>query len=304
MKTNVKNILSHLVSCAFLLFSCFYMYDFYKCLSGFIANGFREPGVMLPMVLSFLLPVLCFLVFFYDFYVKAIPNAAKIAFKIFFIIYAVLNLVFIFGNLELYASNNALGVYSALPSFGVHFPYDMIAVHFAIIAICAVLLAFGFAKCKKATEFFGGLRQCGTFNINVFVYIALCLFAIFAFVFVGSAIMASFTSFENALHDAKFIFLVLWVLIIPMMNLIFLAKKPKSIIALASGIGVNLVFGALLFIFEYTSPDFMVHVGKPLFLIAFSVSLPIEMALIVLMMVIGTIYMIFKLISELIKKKA
>ena len=297
--TNTKNLLVHAASCIFFLFSCFYMYDFYKCLSGFIANGFREADIMLPMVLSFLLPVLCFLVFFYDFYVKRINNITNIVLRMFFIIYGTLNLVFIFGNLELYASNNTLGVYSSLPSFGVHFPYDMIAIHIAIIVFLVISLVLN----KKAAMFIGELRQHGIFKINSFVYVALCLFAIFAFVFVGSAITASFTSYENALHDAKFIFLVIWVLFVPIMNLLFLAKKPQSIATLAFGIGVNLAFGVLLFIFEYTSPDFMVHIGKPLFLIAFSVSLPIEMAIIVLMMTIGTVYMTFKLISELSKKK-
>ena len=30
MKTNIKNLISHVASCIFLLFSCFYMYDFYN----------------------------------------------------------------------------------------------------------------------------------------------------------------------------------------------------------------------------------------------------------------------------------
>ena len=64
MKTaDKKPVIVRIATVVLLLFSCFYMYDFYKCLSGFIANGFREPQVMLPMILAFLLPVLCFFVF-------------------------------------------------------------------------------------------------------------------------------------------------------------------------------------------------------------------------------------------------
>ena len=70
MKTNAKALITRGMTVLFLLYSCFYMYDFYKCLSGFIANGFREPLVMLPMILAFFLPVLCFLFFVYDFYVN------------------------------------------------------------------------------------------------------------------------------------------------------------------------------------------------------------------------------------------
>ena len=94
------------------------------------------------------------------------------------------------------------------------------------------------------------------------------------------------------------------------MNLAFLAinpevpsiKKGAKIAALSAGIGVNLIFGALLIIFETISPDFMVHVGKPLFLIAFSVSMPIEMALIIAMLTIGTTAMVAKLILTSFKK--
>ena len=65
MKTTDKKVpIVRAVTVILLLFSCFCMYDFYKCLSGFIANGFREPLVMLPMILAYFLPVFCFLFFF------------------------------------------------------------------------------------------------------------------------------------------------------------------------------------------------------------------------------------------------
>jgi hypothetical protein len=46
-----------------------------------------------------------------------------------------------------------------------------------------------------------------------------------------------------------------------------------------------------------------VHIGKPLFLIAFSVSLPIEMGVILGIMALGTVIMITKLIILLVKKR-
>ena len=307
MKTNAKNILVRATSLIFLLLSSFYMYDFYKCLSGFIANGFREAHVMLPMVLSFLLPVICFLAFFYDFYVKSVAKLGKIIFSALVIAWGCVNLYFIFTNFELYASNNALGVYSSLPSIFVHFPYDMIAVHFALIALHALMIILSFAK-RDVSD---GLKQHGIFKLNLIEYIALCVLAILVFVFLGSSIFSIFTSFENALYDAKFIYLVLWLLVIPIMNLTYLALKPERLIekkgakiaALAAGIVANLIFGALLIVFETVHPDFIVHIGKPLFLIAFSVSMPIEMAIIIAMMVIGSVAMAAKLIAILTKAK-
>ena len=153
MKTNSKLLLVRFVTCIFLLFSALYMYDFYKCLSGFIANGFREPLVMLPMILAFFLPVLCFLFFFYDFYVSAIHPALKTASSIFVAIYTATDLALIFANIHLYKSNNALGVYDSLPSIILHFPYDMIVVLSAIFIWQIFNLAVADRKGTRAGEF-------------------------------------------------------------------------------------------------------------------------------------------------------
>ncbi len=310
MKTNLKNRLTNAFTCIALLFACFFMYDFYKCLSGFIANGFREPSVMLPMVLSYLLPVICFLYYFYDFYVKDTKKAAKIIYSVFVIIYAAVCLVFVFKNIELYISNNSFGVYDALPSIFMHFPYDVIIIHFVLIALQIFNIVTAILPESQAAKFREGLKMAGTFKLCVLEYIPLCVLAIVVFVFSGASIYATFSSFDNAFYDFRYIFLLLWVFITPMMNLGFLVFKPEKrdfsakakIIALGSGIAVNLIFGVLLLIFERTYPDFMVHIGKPLFLIAFSVSLPIEMGVILGIMAIGTIALCVKLISVLAKK--
>ena len=48
-----------------LMFICtsLFMYGFYKSLSGFIANGFTDGIRMIAMILSYILPVICFLFF-------------------------------------------------------------------------------------------------------------------------------------------------------------------------------------------------------------------------------------------------
>ena len=62
-----------------LMFICtsLFMYGFYKSLSGFIANGFSDGIRMVAMILSYILPVICFLFFFYNYYVKKIKNFFK-----------------------------------------------------------------------------------------------------------------------------------------------------------------------------------------------------------------------------------
>ena len=310
MKNNVKKALIYTLGAVLLLFSCFYMYDFYKCLSGFIANGFREASVMLPMVLSFLLPVLSFLFFFYDFYVKSVHRVAKIVFSSVVILWASVNLGFIFSNISLYASNNRFGVYDALPSIIVHFPYDMIIVHFALVLL-AVFDIFCAAKSDTPPALFvKSFKQSELFRLKAWEFLLLCVLAILVFVFSGAAVTAAFTALSNAFYDFRYVFLLLWVGLIPLINLAYLVAKPEKLIgsklggalALGAGILTNVIFALLLLIFELTYPDFMVHIGKPLFLIAFSVSLPIEMGVILGIQLIGTAAMTTKLILTLVNK--
>ena len=135
MKTiNKKSVAVRGITGVLLLLSCFWMYDFYKCLSGFIANGFREPLVMLPMILAYFLPVLCFLFFVYDVYVRPIHPAVKTVYSLFVALYATADLVLICSRWELYVSNHALGVYDALPGVILRFPFDM-----TVILPCLIL---------------------------------------------------------------------------------------------------------------------------------------------------------------------
>lgn len=283
-----KSLFVRLGTGVFLLFSCFYMYDFYKCLSGFIANGFREPLVMLPMILAFFLPVLCFLFFFYDVYVRAIPPTVKTVYSVFVALYAATDLALIFLNLPLYVSNNALGVYDALPSIVLHFPYDMIVVLAAILALQIFHLAVGDREGTRIGAAWNGCKQRGKVNLGVIEYVALSLLAIVVFVFAGAAITATFTAFGNAFYDARYLFLLLWVAVLPMANLLLLVAKPQKRAWYVAGIGTNFAFALLFLVLELTYPDFLVHIGKPLFLIAFSVSLPIEPAIILFIMALGT----------------
>ena len=311
MKINKKSLIVRAVALLFLLFACFYMYDFYKALSGFIANGFREPLVMLPMILSFFLPVLCFLFFVYDFFVKALHPTVKAIYSVFTVVYAAADVVLILMNIKLYASNNALGVYDALPSIILHFPYDMIIILFALILQQTFNLASLDGKNENVEGFLNGIKQRGSLKIRVWEYILLSVLSIVVFVFTGSAICATFTAFENAFYDFRYIFILLWVMLVPLANLVLLTIKPEkmdiskknALTALGIGIGANLIFGALFLILELTYPDFLVHIGKPLFLIAFSISIPIEPAIILGIMLLGTVVMAVRMILLAKKKK-
>ena len=297
MKTTDKRTLCvRLASCLLLILSCFYTYDFYKCLSGFIANGFREPLTMLPMILAFLLPFICFLFFFYDVYVRAIHPVVKAVYSVAVSLYAAADLALIVLRMELYVSNNALGVYDALPGIFLRFPYDATVVLAALLVWQMFSLAVADRRGGKVNAVLNSLKQRGTVRIGACEYAALSLVAIFVFVFTGAALFGAVSAYKNAFYDFRYVFLIVWVMLIPMANLALLILHPermelKRSVKLAlfgSGVAANLVFGLLFLILEVTYPDFLVHIGKPLFMIAFSVSLPIEPTIILGIMLAGT----------------
>ena len=302
-----KIILIALTSLLFLL-SCFFMYNFYKCLSGFIANGFREPLKMLPLIVSYLLPVICFLFFFYDTYNKNANNTAKIIYSCIVVAIAVFCLVGIIINFSLYASNNRLGVYESLPSIIISFPYDALVINSLLILLQGYNVFAIIKPNHKISKAKLAIKQTNTVNLSKVEYLLICVLAILSFVFIGSA-LCCFNAIENVLYDAKYIFLALWELLIPLTALLLLVFKVEKwnisqkakLITLFSAIVLNLVFSVLLFVFELTTPGFMIHVGKPLFMIAFSVSLPIEMLVLIVIMLISTIIHTIKIIL-LLKK--
>jgi hypothetical protein len=283
-KIYAQNRYVYTVTALLFYVACLCMYNFYKSLSGFIANGFREPLVMLPIITTCALPAFCFCMFFYDTYVKKMGRLGVAIYAGLAAAVAVWNCVGLGINAGLYASNRALGGYDTMLKLAFGFPVDGWIFSIVLLAAQAVNLVCVCKPENKIAKWKESWNQQGACALGLIEYLLICVLAILVFVFVGAAICA-IGAFENALYDGKFIFLWLWVLVLPLMNLLLLVFKPEKRVKskgvksafLGAGIAVNLLFGVLLWIFEAVSPDFIVHVGKPLFAIAFSVSLPIEM---------------------------
>ena len=290
--------------------ACMCMYNFYKSLSGFIANGFREPLVMIPIISTFALPALCFCVFFYATYVRKMNKIATVIYAVLVVAVGVWNCVGLSMNAYLYGSNHRLGGYDTMLNLAFGFPYDGWIYTVVLLAMQVVNLICAFKpQSKLALGKDGFLNKQGACSLGLVEYLLVCLLAILTFVFVGAAVRA-IGAFENALYDGKFIFLWLWVLLVPAMNLGYFVFKPEKrvqskkakVAFLGAGIGVNVLFGVLLWVFEVTNPSFMVHIAKPLFAIAFSVSLPIEMVGILGIMAISVVIFAVKICLILFKK--
>lgn len=307
-KRESNNTTVRCVTVLLFVISSLFMFNFYKCFAGFVANGFREPLFMIPLFSSYLLPVCCFLFWFYDFYIKKTSKVAKIVFTSVVSLWATINLVLILMSLNVYMSNNLLGVYDTLYGIFFKFPYDGIIVNVFLIAM-QVLRIIRIARPEgKVSKVWEEYKQYGIFKLSIGEYLPLCLLAILAFAFLGDS-LNSLIAIENALYDIKYIYLVLW-LLIPAIDLILLVIKPEKIIKnktakivfISVAILVNVIFALLLLIFELTSPDFIIHVGKPMFLITFSVSLPIEMLALLLIGVSLVAIFAVKLIRIIVKE--
>lgn len=282
MKARIKRWFPCALFTALFLVSSFFMFNFYQALSGFIANGFREPERMLPIVSSYLLPVLCFFFWFYDRLVRPIGRRGCRCYGVIAGAWSLLNLILIFGRVGFYAQNHGLGAYGGF--LGIGFPYDALAVNVGIFAL-SVLLEFSLWRPQIFfAEWRHFLGRRDAFSLRSWEYLLLCLFAIPTLVFLG-AFISGLGALGNGGLDGRYLFLLLWVLAVPLGNLLLLACKPHlrfsgSVsrgVVLGCGILGNLLLFALLLILEHGAPGFMIRIGKPLFMIAFSVSLPVEM---------------------------
>ena len=169
------------LSALLLLLSCFFMYDFYKCLSGFIANGFRYPTMMLPLILTYLIPPVMFLFFFYDTFVKRPAKIAEIIYSVLVVGLSVFCLVGIISNFSVYYSNNQLGVYDALPGIIIKFPFDGIVICALAISAQAIRLISCLMPNSKLALKKEWVCNRGRFCLGVVEYLILSVFSIVAF---------------------------------------------------------------------------------------------------------------------------
>lgn len=300
----------HLLTLLLFVICAFYMYDFYKSLSGFIANGFREAFVMAPIFLSYFLPVLCFFFYFYDFYIGKMARAVKIGYSVLIIAYSLVNLFGLFNSIDIYSSNSDYGAYDALLGVIIKFPYDAIIFNILLLGMQALNIFMLIKPEHSASLIKSELQFKGYIKLGIVEYILICILCVLVFVFVGASVSATKNAIENAFYDAKFAFLLAWVFLVPLVNLLYLVFKPEKrleakrdkIIFLSAGIFANALFFAFVLIFEKVSPDYMVHLSKPIFTIAFSVSLPIEMLVLIGIMAICSLIFLVRLILIIIKK--
>ena len=222
----MKKINKRSVILTIILYICssLFMNGFYKCVSGFVANKFNDPFIMMTMIISYILPVFCFLVFFYNYYVKRIPRVVTLIYSTIVICVALFSLGAISKNFALFASNNKLGVYGSIPSIIVRFPYDMIIVDMLLIMIQGINIFSCFSKENKITKAKDKLYNLGYFKIHLAEYLAFCILAILALFTVGDFI-CGLQAIANIFYDIKYLFLLLFQKVKTDLRCIFCVQK-------------------------------------------------------------------------------
>lgn len=307
-KTTIKKTV---ITVLLFLISSMFMHAFYKSLSGFIANNFNDGSLMVTMLITFILPVICFLFYFYNYYVKIINKTVSIIYSCLVIILSVVSLVLIFSNINIYVSNNRLGVYDSIWTIILKFPFDGIISSLVLLLVQIYNLLVVFKPNHKLSYLKEEHYSLGYFNINLIEYFVLCILAILSLFTVGNFI-CGLNSLANIKYDPKYLFLLLWVLIIPTINLLSFVYKlgnrdltrKNKIIYLSTLILINVLFGVILLIFEGVHPNFVVGVGKPLFPITFSISFPVEIIILLAIQGVSIIVDSVKFVLVCFRKEA
>lgn len=309
--TSTLKITKHRNLLTIFLFLCasLFMYNFYKCLSGFVANKFEEPLKMFTMIINYIIPVFAFLFFFYEYYIKKINKTVSLIYSITLICGSLFSLYGIIKYFKVFASNNELGVYGSLLGILIKFPFDGIVINILLIAVQIFNLITTFKPNHKYSYLKEQLYNHGYFKINLIEYLFYSILAILTFFTIGDFI-SGLRLLPNIRYDGKIIFLLLWLLIIPLMNLISYVFKFENRINkishkmtyLLSLIGINILFGLLFYLFESIDPNFIVSIGKPLFPITYSISFPIEIIALLLIQGISVIIGLAKIILINLKK--
>ena len=109
----------------------------------------------------------------------------------------------------------------------------------------------------------------GFFKFNKVEAFAVGVLGICATVFIGD-FFNGLNTLQNAQHDGKYIFLLIMIFVIPLMNFIYFLSKPNSrnlsdktkLIVNSCVIGVNVIITVLFITFVYVYPDFVSFIGK------------------------------------------
>lgn len=292
-----------------LLFSLssLFFYNAFKVGLSWITNSLQDSFQSWVMILSYLLPSVCFCFYFYSSFVKPNKKITRIIYSSIVSVISIFNIVGIAILFPIFSSNADLGVYESLSTVAFVFPYDGLIFNIIILFIQAYNFSLIIKPGHKFAYIKNAFTSYGFFRYSKHGFIGIAALGVVTMIFLGDFVCA-FNAIENTLFDPKFIYLLLWILIIPLMNFIYFLVNPSirkinektKIILYSINIGVNLIFGLLLLILELTSPSFIVGVGKPLFPIDYAISIPVGPIILLIISVTSIAVFTYRLVKSIL----
>lgn len=283
------------------------IYNLLKMATVYITSHYQNTIPVIGSVIMYLMPIV-----FYIFHIKRSKHKefSKIGAIIYVSITSLLiltGLIMVLMSFNYFWNNNNNGNYV---NFGfLPLPIDMI-IYSVIMLLLNVSLIYKIFKNSEKLNYYYELFNAydvisyKTFNIIFSIILLLisgCYFGMF---------FASFNSLKNVLINANYIFLIFAVLV-PFYNVIYFTynyfknKTYKSnLIYTIITISLNFLFLFIFLILELTSPNFVVQVGKPLFLIDFALSIPVGSYILVFDLLFTLIISVISLVKLIRSKKS
>lgn len=289
---------------------CICAFNSIKMGIGIIAQEFENLIVHFTMFTSYLLPIICFGFFFFNSFVKPNKKITKIIYTTVVTGLAIYNIIGLAINFSMFMANNQAGYYINLQTLGIAFPIDVLIINIFIILLQAYNIYLLVKPGAKYAYIKDAFTSYGFFKFNKIESILIGILGVATSIFIGD-FFNGLNTLQNATHDGKYVFLLLLILIIPLMNLIYFLTKPSvrnieektKLILYSSQTGVNILFTVLLITFVYTSPDFIAKIGKNLFPIDFTISIPIGPYVILIIALVSIVFGSINIVKSILKMK-
>ena len=311
-KENLAYYQKYLTLLTLFLFAicCLFAWNSYKTIVSFMTNGFENTVNTLAIITSYSLPVFCFFVFFFNSFIKPNKKVTRWIYSCFVLAFALVNIALIAINYQSLNANATEGHFVNFNTIGLSYPVDMLVVNCLLVLVQAFNIFVLIKPNSKYAFVKDAFASYGFFKFNLVSKIFVTILALITMVFIGD-FLNSFSAIGNAAYDGKYIFLILMIFVIPLMNFVYFLTTPKvrsiskktNLIIHSCVMGVNVLFAILLIAFTFGFPDFVVGVGKPLFPLDYTISIPVGPYLILIIIVVSTIIQTINLVKLITKNK-
>lgn len=286
---SLKNNLIIIILTLLVSFTSFLAFNF---IVQIVIDDYNRTFLLLGIALIYLLPII-----YLSFYIKEkyFSSLSKIGF---IILTTITDLILIGGiilislNFDYFLSQVNTGFLNST------FPIDLLI----IMVITIILNIFSYLHIFNKLDLHKYLTPTNFIKSNIFFILFQCIYLFFVLIFAGDALTYLIAIRNITINPFGYLFLFFYCLtplILSILYVVFKATNKK--LPLIISIILPLVMALLFILNEVLVPNFVVDVGKPLFLIDFALSEPLMM---VLLGGLNLIPLVYSIVFLIIHKKA